>query len=70
MVILLKSFYRSMQSQSTFQLNFSQSKKEQFSNSSGISKNKTKQNKNRIVKRILNNKRTSERITIPEFKLY
>jgi hypothetical protein len=58
--------------------------KEQFSNSSGTSKNKkqTKEQpprknkkqktktKNRIVKTILNNKRTSGEITIPDLKLY
>jgi hypothetical protein len=33
-------------------------------------KNKTNKQKNRIVKTVLNNKRTSWRITIPDIKLY
>ena len=53
-----------MQSPSKFQLNASQIQKEQFSNSSGITKNL------RIAKTILNNKRTSSGITIPDLKLH
>jgi hypothetical protein len=50
-----------MQSPSKFQLNPSQSYKEQFANSSGITKNS-------IVKTILNNKRTFGGITIHDLK--
>jgi hypothetical protein len=52
-----------MQSPSKSQHNPSKIWKEQFSNSSG--KVKTKQNKNKIAKIILNNKRISVRIHYP-----
>jgi hypothetical protein len=52
-----------MQSPLKFQLNSSQSKKEQFVNSSRIIK------KSRAAKTLLNNKRT-EGITISDVKLY
>jgi hypothetical protein len=45
--------------------------KEQFANSSGETNKQTnKQTKTRIVKTILNNKRTSGAIIIPDLKLY
>ena len=53
-----------MQSPSKFQPNSSQTQKEQFS----ISYEKTK--KSRIVKTILNNKRTPGGITMPDLNLY
>jgi hypothetical protein len=53
-----------LQSPSKSQHNSSKTWKEKFSNSSG------KKKKNRIVKTILNNKRTAGRITFPDQKLY
>jgi hypothetical protein len=53
-----------VQSTSKSQHNSSKTRKEQFSNSCGKGK------KNRIVKTILNNKRTAGRITIADLKLY
>jgi hypothetical protein len=53
-----------MQSPSKPQHNSSKTWKEQFSNSFG------KEKKNRKVKTILNNERTTGGITIPDLKLY
>ena len=63
MAILPKAIYRSnkIPHQNS---NSSQNYKEQFSNSSGITK------KNRIAKTILNSKRTSGGNSIPDFKQY
>jgi hypothetical protein len=53
-----------MQSLTKFQLNSSLSYKGQFAYSSGITR------KTKIAKTILNNKRTSGGITMPDLKLY
>jgi hypothetical protein len=53
-----------MQSPSKLQHNSAQTRKEQFSTSYGTTK------KPKIAKTIVNNKRTSRRITIPDLKVY
>jgi hypothetical protein len=69
MVIIPKPIYSFNTIPIKIQHNSSQTWKEKFSTS--YEKNKTnKQKKNRIVKTILNNKRTSGGITIPDLKLY
>jgi hypothetical protein len=62
--ILPKAIYRFNAVPITILNQFFISEKEQFANSFGITKNP------RIAKTILNNKRTSRRITIPDLKLY
>jgi hypothetical protein len=66
--ILPKPIYRFNALPSKFHPNFSLVLKRKFSTS--YKQNKTKQQQNRIVKSILNNKRTSEGFSIPNFKLY
>jgi hypothetical protein len=64
MAILPKAIYRFNAITIKIPNNSSKTWKEQFSNSSGKAK------KPRIVKAVLNNKRTAGGITIPDLKLY
>jgi hypothetical protein len=63
MVILVKAIYKFSAIPSKSQNNSSKTQKEQFSNSSGKTKNRT-------VKTILNNKRTAGGIIIPDLTPY